>query len=96
MELASDIILKIDELFTDTDNNIKVRALLNSLFSIPLNVGANQLARAILMVAGNDVKKMHEVFDSNFHDDPRDFLMYANERVIGLNYGNNIFITNNK
>lgn len=77
MELAPDIQKKIESLFLDTNEKLQVEALLFSLSSNALNVGATQLARAILVLSDGNLSELKKIFASDFYGDPRDLLMRA-------------------
>ena len=75
--LARDILKRIDEDFDDHAARQEVKTRLRSLWDTDLNVGAEQLARAILIVSAGDLDQFGCVFDTHFYGDPRDLIMAA-------------------
>ena len=62
---------------TVNDARQEVKTRLRSLWDTDLNVGAEQLARAILIVSAGDLDQFGCVFDTHFYGDPRDLIMAA-------------------
>ncbi|MFC7377655.1 hypothetical protein [Brevundimonas sp. GCM10030266] len=84
--MAKDILRRIDADYEQADRpDVTVR--LSSLWDMDLNVGPEQLARAILIVASGDAIKLKRVFDTRFHGDPRDIIMAAMAQDDGADYG---------
>lgn len=75
--LPEDITNKIAQLFNDAEERKRVQELLLTLWEIPLNVGADQLARSILVLAEDKLEEVEAIFASNFDGDPRDVILNA-------------------
>jgi tetratricopeptide (TPR) repeat protein len=76
--LPADIYRKIHELFGNASEKKKAEKMLESLLADErLNVPALQLARSVLVVAGNNINEMQKIFDTTFYGDPRDVMMMA-------------------
>ena len=75
--LAPDILARIDLDFADPVKRQTVRAQLASLWDTPLNVGPEQLARAVLVVAAGDLVRLEQIIDGGFGGDPRDLILRA-------------------
>ncbi len=76
-QLPEDIANKIKQLFPGEIDRASVQKQLLTLWTRHLNVGADQLARSILMLAVDDLTKFEEIFASNFYGDPRDVIVNA-------------------
>ena len=79
--VPKDIIKKIDSLFHDSDVNHEIKNLINSLWSADLNVGADQLARSILVLSDGNVQKIEDIFLHDFYGDPRDVIINAEKKI---------------
>jgi hypothetical protein len=75
--LPIDIKKRISLLFTSDADQQEIEKLLLSLWTIPLNVGEEQLARSILILSDGELAKVRNLFSSNFNNDPRDVIMEA-------------------
>lgn len=80
MTLPTDIRIRIDKLFPTASDKQEVERLLLSLWTMYLNVGAEQLARCILVLSDGQVTEIKNIFNSNFFGDPRDVIMCAESK----------------
>ena len=78
-ELPEDLACKIVESFSDPEIQREVTESLEKLGQI--NVGQNQLRRAIVFLSDGDYKRFKEL-RRTFMGDPRDLLRAANERLV--------------
>jgi hypothetical protein len=78
--LTSDIQQIINQTFEKIDDRTYITEKLLSLWVIPLNVDPDQLAKCILFLADGKIEIVNEIFESNFHGDPRDLLMYGMDK----------------
>jgi hypothetical protein len=81
MTLPADIKKRINFLFTSAEDQQEVEKLLLSLWTIPLNVGEEQLARSILVLSDGKLASIRNLFSSNFSGDPRDVIMNAEAKM---------------
>jgi hypothetical protein len=81
MILPPDIKDRIDILFPVASEKQEVEQLLLSLWTTPLNVGEEQLARSILILSGGQVSEVRNIFNSRFFGDPRDVIMDAETKA---------------
>ena len=75
-KLPKDIIDKIEQTYSLEQRELVIEKL-GSLWETELNVGEEQLARSILIIADGDMRKVEEIFETKFYRDPRDLIMYA-------------------
>lgn len=75
--LPEDITSKIAQLFHSAADRQQVQELLLTLWTIPLNVGADQLARGILILSNGQMEEVEKILASNFYGDPRDVIVNA-------------------
>ncbi len=90
--LPRDIEQELRRQFPSRRKYNKVKQRLESLYLTRLTVGAEQLARSILILANGEAGTVEEIFESNFHGDPRDILVSATEADGSSNYGINCFL----
>jgi hypothetical protein len=81
MILPEDIKLKIREFYKDPDDITEVEKLLLGLWSMPLNVGPEQLARSILIIAEGNLSEIKKIIGSDFYGDPRDVIVNAGNKI---------------
>jgi hypothetical protein len=81
-KLPIDIETKIERLFPNLVEKAQVYNLLLSLGDKNLNVGAEQLARSILIISDGQFSVLLKIFESNFYSDPRDLIIEA-EIIVG-------------
>jgi len=79
--LPRDIEEKINQLFLLSEENQEVKVLVQNLWSIYLGVGADQLARSILVLSEGNISKLRDIFLQEFYGDPRDVIMMAEYKV---------------
>ena len=82
-ELPEDIRCRIIETFSEPEIQLKVTESLENLRQI--NVGQDQLRRAIVFLADGDYERFKELRRS-FLGDPRDSLCEANRRLVNRDY----------
>ncbi|MEM7386384.1 MAG: hypothetical protein AAF514_15695, partial [Verrucomicrobiota bacterium] len=63
----------------------EIVASINRLYSESLNVGPDQLARAIVFLSDGNFKEFARL-RSTFLGDPRDVLLEANKKLVRRNY----------
>ena len=86
--LPDDILREITATFTNEQERQHVAEKLYSLYHMSLNVGPEQLARCVLVMAGGNVEKLDALFASTFGGDPRDLIMAAMDKAGGgVHYG---------
>jgi len=90
-ELPHDISIQIKRDFENRQDVAYVTEKLMSINEKEINVGREQLARGILILAKGSVAIINELFDSGFCGDPRDLLMQA-MAVSDCNYGLKPFV----
>lgn len=83
MILPADIEIIISKLFTTDSETSEVRNLITTLWTIPLNVGPEQLARSILVLSDGRISEVRNYFSSNFLGDPRDVVINAEQKIGG-------------
>lgn len=93
MTLPEDIVKEINHQFPSKRDNKEVVEILSSILRKDINVGEEQLARGILIIADGDLDKIKQIFSSNFYGDPRDLLMEAHSISSESHYGINKFIS---
>ena len=81
--LPQDLTYRILETFNDPDIQAKVIQSLEKLGQV--NVGKNQLRRAIVFLADGDYEYLNEL-RSSFMGDPRDLLVTANRKLANRDY----------
>jgi len=87
LQIPKDILQKIEEL-PATLNKEYILNKITLLWQMPLNVGPSQLARCILFLVENEKETIDEIFETNFFNDPRNLIMYADKESGGkLNWG---------
>ena len=84
-KLPSDLLAKIDELFADSQDRELVRNSLETLWDGGINVGAPQLARAIVFISNGDIARFHKL-RASLMGDPRDLLVHANSMLQNSDY----------
>ena len=89
--LPKDILQKVEQTYVEVDRESVISKLL-SLWEANLSVGAEQLARSILIVADGKFDTFESVFKSIFQGDPRDVILIAMEKSENkTHYGNRPF-----
>lgn len=83
--LPPDLVARIERDFAREDLRIAIDASLDSLWDGGINVGAAQLARAIVFLADGDMERFEEL-RADFCGDPRDLLMNANSKLVNRRY----------
>ena len=83
--LPDDLLAKIDELFDRDRDRDQVRNSLETLWDGGLNVGPEQLARAIVFLSDGDFERFQKL-RSSFMGDPRDLLAHANSKLQNSDY----------
>lgn len=78
--LPTDLQEKVRELFSDANIRGELFESLEQLWDERINVGAAQLARAIVFLSDGDIEQFREL-RRTFMGDPRDVLMTANSRL---------------
>ena len=78
--LPNDLIQKIDADFADADVRASVKASLDSLWDRSLNVGPEELSRAIVFLVEGNYDEFQEV-RKTFYGDPRDVLLAASKKA---------------
>jgi hypothetical protein len=81
MRLPEDIKNKIDQHFFSSSARQRVTELLESLWTLPLNVGPDQLARSILILSNGQISEVENIFSTSFLGDPRDVIMQAENKI---------------
>jgi hypothetical protein len=76
-----DIINKIHELFPASNDQLQVKELIGQVYRSSLNVGADQLARAILVLSDGQIDKIKNIIACDFYGDPRDVIMEADAKL---------------
>ena len=77
--LPADIAQEIARSFAAPADQAHVTEQLCSLWTRVLNVGPDQLARCLLVLAAGDVARLDALFASDFGGDPRDLIVAAME-----------------
>ena len=72
-----DIENKIEQLFPGSTDRQEVEKLLLTLWTTSLNMGADQLARGILILSDGQLFEIKKIFASDFYGDPKDVIMSA-------------------
>ncbi|GAC1351486.1 MAG: hypothetical protein NVS3B20_02260 [Polyangiales bacterium] len=80
MRIPSDITLEIQRLF-DGSERARVSELITRLWFMHVTVGADQLARSILVISEGRVEEVERIFASSFDGDPRDVVVEAERRL---------------
>lgn len=83
--LPEDLKIRIGELFSDEETREAVSKSLDRLWDGGINVGAAQLARAIVFLANGDIERFQEL-RRTFLGDPRDLLCEANSMLENSDY----------
>ena len=78
--LTTDIAQKITELFVHDGERELVTQLMLNIWKANLNVGADQLARSILILSDSCVEAVQKM-TSDFNGDPRDVIMQAEMKM---------------
>lgn len=81
MTFPADIKKRINQLFNSPAERLEAEGLLQSLWTISLNVGPAQLARSILVLSEGRVSTIRQIIESGFHGDPRDIIMAAKRKA---------------
>ena len=81
MTLPTDIKNKIGQTFKSPIERQEVEQLLLTLWTMPLNVGKDQLARSILIIADGNIIELKKIFATHFSADPRDIIMQAEIKI---------------
>ena len=82
---------RVEQTYIEEERKSVISKLL-SLWETNLNVGAEQLARSILIVADGKFDTLESVFKSIFQGDPRDVILIAMEKSENkTHYGNKPF-----
>ena len=89
-KLPKDILKRIEADFKTKKSQKYAEEKLSTLFSTYINVGVDQLARSILIIADGKTDEIDKIFETNFHGDPRDLILLAmsisdNETFYGIN-----------
>ena len=84
-ESPDDLIDMIDRSHPDESDRRFVADSLRRLWGGGINVGAEQLARAIVFLANGDLMRFKQLRQS-FMGDPRDLLIHANSRSQNRDY----------
>ncbi|AIM37863.1 hypothetical protein KO02_15090 [Sphingobacterium sp. ML3W] len=79
--LPEDINTRISQLFPSSTDRQRVIELLKSLWVTPLNVGADQLARSILVLSDGQLSEVEHIFLTHFSGDPRDIIIQAESKI---------------
>jgi MFS family permease len=77
--VPADILARIAIDFKDQKIREEVLAVIESLWTQPLNVGPAQLARSILVLSEGNVELLRKIFNEKFYGDPRDVIMQAEQ-----------------
>ena len=91
-KLPKDILARIKMDYKTGKSEKYVKEKLSTLFFTYIGVSVHQLMRGILIIANGKIEEIDKIFESNFHGDPRDLLMYANSIDNKTHYGINPFI----
>jgi len=91
MKIAKDIINAINSRSQDEKTSIELIDICKEIYDMNINVGHDQLIRAMLQISDFDTGKFLEIKDSNFLGDPRDVIMQAQNQNNSINYGINKF-----
>lgn len=86
-DLPNDIRREIARTFKTETEQQHVAEKLRSLYLMSLNVGPQQLARCVLVMADGNVKTLNGLFENGFGGDPRDLIMAATDTRSGMHYG---------
>ena len=89
--LPIDILNRINNDFKREADKKYVKNKLLTLYTENITVGAEQLMRSILVIAGGKKDLVAKLFRENFLNDPRDVIMEAMAIDSAINYGNNAF-----
>lgn len=81
VNIPIDILNKIDLLFQTEFSRKEAQQILSSFWHKKLNVGAEQLARSILVLSDGDLNILKDI-SVHMRGDPRDLIMQA-ERKLG-------------
>lgn len=87
----ADIYKTIFEQFFSPDEKLEAETLLQSIKKNHITVGADQLARAILVLADGNITELKRIVDSNYLGDPRDVIMMAVAKTKNGSYFTNPF-----
>lgn len=77
MNLPPDIELRINKEYQVVSEQSEVKLYLESLWTTSLNVGPDQLSRAILVLANGDILEFRKIAAAEFYGDPRDLIIMA-------------------
>ena len=80
MQLPGDIENKIDQEYPARPQNARAKELITGLWSDSLNVGPDQLARAMLVLADGDLERL-ATLKKDYMGDPRDVIMNAEAKA---------------
>jgi len=87
LEIPKDIINEIIRETSSTEEANRLITLCNSVYEKNINVGYEQLIRAMLIVSNFDVNAFGKILNKGFFGDPRDVLMMAHSKKPSINYG---------
>lgn len=79
--LPIDIENKINKLFSSLSDRQIAKKLILDLWTMPLNVGVDQLARSILTISEGQITKIRSIIEQHFYGDPRDVIMMAEKQL---------------
>jgi len=85
--LPEDIIKSIKYYTMSNSEEKELLKICNEIKEMPLNVGNHQLIRSALVLCDFNSIQLKQLVKSNFKGDPRDVLLYANNKRPSLNYG---------
>ena len=85
LRLPADLQERISEQYCDEETRLAMSNSLDKLWDGGINVGAPQLARAIIFLANGDLEKFWKLRNT-FLGDPRDLLCEANAHLIHSEY----------
>lgn len=74
-EIPADIIAKLKKDYPKEEDYKQAMAVVNHIKEDVLNVGWEQLSRAIILIANGELSKMKEIVDRGYYGDPRDVIM---------------------
>ena len=85
LRLPVDLQERIAELYRDDETRNTISESLDKLWDGGINVGAPQLARAIIFLSNGDLEKFWNLRNT-FLGDPRDLLYEATSHLVNSNY----------
>jgi len=78
MDIPLDIVEKIKAMYPSISEQSEVEAFIFSFWTMNLNVGPAQLARAVLHLSKGNIDTIRNIAQTNFYGDPRDLIVIAN------------------